>query len=49
MIYTLVSLLVLFWIIGLFAKVGGSFIHGLLVLAVIMLIFNVLTGRSAAP
>jgi hypothetical protein len=47
MIYTLISLLVLFWVIGLFAHVGGSFIHALLVLALGIFIFNMLTGRRA--
>jgi len=48
MIYTLISLLVLFWIVGLFAHIGGSFIHGLLVLALIIFVFDMITGRRAA-
>lgn len=46
MIYTLISLLVLFWLVGLFAHIGGSFIHGLLVLALVIFVINLLTGRS---
>jgi hypothetical protein len=49
MIYTLISLLVLFWIVGLLTKVGGAFIHGLLVLALIIFVFNLITGRGTAP
>lgn len=45
MIYTLISLLVLFWLVGLVAHVGGGFIHGLLVLALIVFVFDLLTGR----
>jgi hypothetical protein len=45
MIYTLISLLVLFWLVGLFAHVGGSFIHGLLVLALVIFVFDLVTGR----
>jgi len=48
MIYTLISLLILFWIIGLVAHIGGSFIHTLLVLALIVFVFNLLTGRRAS-
>lgn len=45
MIYTLISLLVLFWLVGLVAHVGGGFIHGLLVLALAVFVFDMLTGR----
>jgi hypothetical protein len=48
MIYTLISILVLFWIIGLVAHIGGGLIHTLLVLAIAIFIFNLVTGRSAA-
>ena len=47
LIWTLVVLLVLFWIVGFAAHVGGSLIHALLVLALIVVLFNFLTGRSA--
>ena len=46
MIYTLISLLVLFWLIGLVAHIGGSFIHTLLVIALIVFIYNLVTGRK---
>ena len=49
MIYTLISLLILFWVVGLLAKIGGSFIHGLLVLALIIFVVNLITGRSTVP
>ena len=45
MIYTLISLLILFWLIGLVANIGGGFIHALLVLALIVFVFNLITGR----
>ena len=48
MLYTLISLLVLFWIVGLVAHIGGSLIHGLLVLALIIFIFNFITGRKTS-
>lgn len=48
MIYTLLSLLVLFWLIGLVAHIGGGLIHLLLVAALCVYIFNVVTGSRAA-
>lgn len=47
-IWTLIGLLVLFWIIGLVAKIGGGIVHVLLVIALILLIFNLITGRNKA-
>jgi hypothetical protein len=47
MIYTLISLLLLFWVIGMVANVGGGFIHALLVLAIVVFLFNMLSGRRA--
>jgi hypothetical protein len=46
MLYTLISLLLLFWVIGLVAHIGGGFIHALLVLALCVFVFNLITGRS---
>ncbi len=48
MIYTLISLLVLFWLVGLVAHVGGGFIHGLLVLALIVFVFDLVSGRRTS-
>ncbi|MBV8580504.1 MAG: lmo0937 family membrane protein [Candidatus Eremiobacteraeota bacterium] len=45
MIWTLVVLLFVFWLIGFVAHVGGGLIHLLLVLAIIVAAFNLLTGR----
>ncbi len=46
-IWTLVGLLVLFWAIGLVAHIGGGLIHFLLVVAIVIAAFNLITGRSA--
>jgi hypothetical protein len=48
MIYTLISLLVLFWIVGMVAHIGGGFVHTLLVLALVVFVFNLLSGRGAS-
>jgi len=47
MLYTLISLLVLFWLVGFFAHVGGGLIHLLLVCALAMFVFDMITGRRA--
>lgn len=47
MLYTLISLLVMFWVLGLVAHIGGGFIHALLVVALCLFVFNVITGRRA--
>lgn len=45
MLWTIIGLLVLFWILGLVFKIGGGIIHILLVIALIVFIFNMITGR----
>jgi hypothetical protein len=44
MLWTLISLLVAFWVIGLLAHVGGSFVHFLLGAAVLLFLVNLFTG-----
>ena len=46
-IWTLAVILFVLWIIGFAVHVGGSLIHVLLVLAIIVALFNFFTGRSA--
>jgi hypothetical protein len=45
-IWTLVVLLFVFWLLGFVAHVGGGLIHLLLVIAVIVAAFHLLTGRN---
>lgn len=47
-IWTLIGLLILFWIIGFVAKVGGALIHFLLVVALILFVINLIFGRKNA-
>ncbi|GAA3761584.1 hypothetical protein GCM10022270_20280 [Terriglobus aquaticus] len=48
MLWTITILLVVLWILGLVSSYTlGGWIHILLVLAVIILIFNLLSGRRA--
>jgi len=45
MLWTIIVVLVILWLLGFSLHIGGGLIHLLLVLAVIVLIFNLLTGR----
>jgi uncharacterized membrane protein YtjA (UPF0391 family) len=46
MLWTIFAILLVLWLIGLFTSTTfGGFIHVLLVLAVVMLVVNLLTGR----
>lgn len=45
--YTLLSILVLLWLVGFLTHVGGDAIHALLVIAGLLFIFQLLTGRRS--
>ncbi len=46
MLWTIIGILVLLWFLGMvFEVVAGGLIHTLLVIAVIIFIFNLITGR----
>jgi len=47
LIWGLIVLLFIFWILGFALHIGGGLIHLLLVIAVILIVFNLLTGRGA--
>jgi hypothetical protein len=47
MLWTLFVILLVLWLLGFSFHVAGSFIHILIVLAVIVLIFNLVSGRRA--
>jgi 4-hydroxybenzoate polyprenyltransferase len=49
MLLYIVGILVILWLIGLLAHIGGGLIHILLVIALIVFIYNMITGRRAAP
>jgi hypothetical protein len=42
MLWTLIGLLILFWILGLVFEIAGGLVHILLVIALIVFIFNVI-------
>jgi len=48
MLWTIVVILLVLWALGFFAfHVGGGLIHLLLVIAVIVIVVNLVRGRSA--
>jgi Family of unknown function (DUF5670) len=47
MLWTIIGILVLLWLLGFIGHVGGAFIHLLLVIALVVFVVNLLTGRSA--
>ncbi len=46
-LWTIIVIMFVLWLIGFVAHVGGGLIHLLLVVALILLVFNILTGRGA--
>lgn len=48
MLYTLAVVLLILWLLGLVSSVTmGGFIHILLVVAIVMILVNLITGRRA--
>jgi Family of unknown function (DUF5670) len=45
MLWTIIVVLVVLWLIGLVAHIGGGLIHLLLVVALVVFVINLLTGR----
>jgi hypothetical protein len=45
MLWTIMVILVILWLLGFTLHIGGGLIHILIVLAVIVLIYNLLSGR----
>lgn len=47
LLWAIIVILVILWLAGFAMHIGGSLIHALLVIAVIVLIFQIITGRRA--
>ena len=47
MLWTILVILLVLWLVGLLTHVGGGLIHLLLVVAVVVLVINLVTGRRA--
>jgi hypothetical protein len=44
-LFTIVAILLILWLLGFSLHVGGGLIHVLLVVGLVVLIFNFLSGR----
>jgi hypothetical protein len=47
LIWGVIVVLFVLWVLGFAIHIGGGFIHILLVIALVLIVFNVLTGRGA--
>ena len=45
MLWTIMAVLVVLWLLGFIGSVGGSLIHLLLLVAGILLVFQIISGR----
>jgi hypothetical protein len=46
MLYTILVILLVLWLLGLIGHIGGGLIHLLLVVALIVFIYNMVTSRK---
>lgn len=46
MLWTVVAILLILWLLGFSMSIGGGLIHALLVIAVIVIVVRLLTGRK---
>jgi Family of unknown function (DUF5670) len=47
MLWGLIVILVVLWLLGFSLSIGGSLIHALLIIALIVLLFNLISGRRS--
>jgi len=47
MLWTIVAILLIMWLLGFSLHFGGGLVHILLVVALVVIVFNLLTGRRA--
>jgi hypothetical protein len=47
MLWTIFVILLILWLLGFTLHIGGNLIHILIVVAVVVLIFNLISGRRA--
>jgi hypothetical protein len=47
MLYTIIGVLLLLWLLGFSMHVGGGLIHALLVIAIVVFLFNLISGRRS--
>lgn len=49
MLWTIVVVLVVLWLLGFLTNVAGGLIHILLVIALIVIVYRLVTGRRPVP
>ena len=47
MLYTILAILLVLWLLGFSMNIGGNVIHALLVIAAVIFVVNLITGRRA--
>jgi Family of unknown function (DUF5670) len=47
MLWTICVILLVLWLLGFTLHVGGGLIHALLVVALVVLVYNLITGRRS--
>jgi hypothetical protein len=47
LVWGIIVILVVLWLLGFAVHIGGGLIHLLLVVALVLLVFNLITGRGA--
>ena len=48
MLWTIIGVLVVLWILGFSLNIGGGLIHALIVIALVLFVFNLISGRRSA-
>jgi hypothetical protein len=48
MLWTIAGVLLVLWLLGFSMHVGGGLIHALLVIAILVFLFNVISGRRSS-
>ena len=48
MLWTILAVILILWLLGLIGNVGGGLIHLLLVVALVIFLIQVITGRRSA-
>ena len=49
MLYTIITVLLILWLVGLLIHLGGALIHLLLVVAVVLFLYRLISGSTSRP
>lgn len=48
MLWTIIAVLLVLWLLGFSLNIGGGLIHALIVIALALFVFNMISGRRTA-